>query len=78
MRLPPNHGAASIAAFQRVFCDLAARDKVAQVPFLLEGVAGTRHMQRDGLHQTAHGNWLVAATWIGDLPPGKRPAVRGP
>ena len=62
MTLPPNYGPEYIASFQRVYSDLAAKDKVALIPFLLEGVAGTSRMQRDGLHPTADGNRLVAAT----------------
>jgi len=69
MTLPPNYGPDYIAAFQRVFSDLAAKDKVALIPFLLEGVAGTSRMQLDGLHPTADGNRLVAATVMRYLQP---------
>jgi acyl-CoA thioesterase-1 len=69
MTLPPNYGPDYIAAFQRVFTDLAAKDHVALIPFLLEGVAGTSRMQRDGLHPTADGNRLVAATVMRYLQP---------
>jgi acyl-CoA thioesterase-1 len=69
MTLPPNYGPDYIAAFQRVYSDLAAKDKVALIPFLLEGVAGTNRMQRDGLHPTADGNRLVAATVMRYLQP---------
>jgi acyl-CoA thioesterase-1 len=70
MTLPPNYGPEYIASFQRVYSDLAAKYKVALIPFLLEGVAGTnRYMQRDGLHPTAEGNRLVAATAMRYLQP---------
>jgi acyl-CoA thioesterase-1 len=69
MTLPPNYGPDYIAAFQRVYSDLAAKDKVALIPFLLQGVAGTSRMQRDGLHPTADGNRLVAATVMRYLQP---------
>jgi len=69
MTLPPNYGPEYIAAFQRVYSDLAAKYKVALIPFLLEGVAGTSRMQRDGLHPTADGNRLVAATVMRYLQP---------
>ena len=69
MTLPPNYGPDYIASFQRVYSDLAAKDKVALIPFLLEGVAGTSRMQRDGLHPTADGNRLVAATGMRYLQP---------
>ena len=78
MTLPPNYGAEYIASFQRVYGDLAAKYKVALIPFLLDGVAGTDRMQRDGLHPTADGNRLVAATVMRYLRPllDKRPAPR--
>jgi len=69
MTLPPNYGPDYIAAFQHVYGDLAAKHKVALIPFLLEGVAGTSRMQRDGLHPTADGNRLVAATVMRYLQP---------
>jgi acyl-CoA thioesterase-1 len=69
MTLPPNYGEDYIAPFQRIYSDLAAKDKVALIPFLLEGVAGTNRMQRDGLHPTADGNRLVAATVMRYLRP---------
>jgi acyl-CoA thioesterase-1 len=69
MTLPPNYGPDYIASFQRVYSDLAAKYKVALIPFLLEGVAGTSRMQRDGLHPTADGNRMVAATVMRYLQP---------
>jgi acyl-CoA thioesterase-1 len=69
MTLPPNYGPEYIGAFQSVYRDLAAKDRVALIPFLLEGVAGTSRMQRDGLHPTADGNRLVAGTVMRYLTP---------
>ena len=69
MTLPPNYGPDYIATFQRIYSDLAAKYKVALIPFLLEGVAGTSRMQRDGMHPTADGNRLVAATVMKYLQP---------
>lgn len=70
MTLPPNYGPDYIRAFQQVYTELAAKYRVAHIPFLLEGVAGTtRYMQPDGLHPTAEGNRLVAATVIRYLEP---------
>jgi acyl-CoA thioesterase-1 len=69
MTLPPNYGPEYIAQFQGVYTDLAAKYKVALIPFLLEGVAGTSRMQRDGLHPTADGNRLVAITVMRYLEP---------
>src|SRR5947209_8427724 len=37
MTLPPNYGPDYIRSFQRIYTDLAARDHVALIPFLLQG-----------------------------------------
>jgi acyl-CoA thioesterase-1 len=63
MTLPPNYGPQYIQSFEKVFRDVAARHKVPLIPFLLEGVGGHGAlMQRDGIHPTAEGNQIVAAT----------------
>lgn len=54
IRLPPNYGRAYTERFHAVYRDLAARHRLAFVPFLLEGVAlAPGHMQADGIHPTA-------------------------
>jgi acyl-CoA thioesterase-1 len=51
MRIPPNYGARYTSAFAAVYSNLAAQEKVALVPFFLEGVGGIPElMQADGLH----------------------------
>jgi len=63
MTLPPNYGPQYIRSFEKVFQDVAARHKIPLIPFLLEGVGGHPNlMQRDGIHPTAEGNQIVAAT----------------
>jgi acyl-CoA thioesterase I len=69
MTLPPNYGPDYIAAFESIFKDLAVKYKTPLIPFLLEGVAGTNRMQRDGLHATAEGNRMVAGTVMKHLQP---------
>jgi acyl-CoA thioesterase-1 len=70
MTLPPNYGPDYIHDFQLIYSSLATAHKVALIPFLLAGVAGTtRYMQQDGLHATAEGNRLVAATVMRYLEP---------
>jgi acyl-CoA thioesterase I len=70
MTLPPNYGPDYINDFQRIYSGLAAKHKVALIPFLLAGVAGTAlYMQQDGLHPTGEGNRLVAATVMRYLEP---------
>ena len=54
VRLPPNYGAAFSDRFQRIYADVAERNRVALVPRLLDGVAEDFGlMQPDGLHPTA-------------------------
>ena len=54
MELPPNYGARYTQAFHALFADVAARTRVAFVPFLLDGVAtNDALMQADGIHPTA-------------------------
>jgi acyl-CoA thioesterase-1 len=63
MTLPPNYGPEYIRGFEQVYRDLAAKYKLARIPFLLEGVATDKSlMQRDGIHPTGRGNEKVAAT----------------
>jgi acyl-CoA thioesterase-1 len=61
-----------------VYPALAARYRVALVPFLLQGVAGDETLnQRDGIHPTAAGARIVADNVWAILKPiaeaGKRP-----
>lgn len=63
MEAPPNLGRAYTSAFRRVYADLAARYRVALVPFLLDGVAGVAALnQDDGIHPNAEGARRVADT----------------
>jgi acyl-CoA thioesterase-1 len=61
--LPPNYGPAYIQQFDKMYRDLAAKYKVAMIPFLLAGVGGnSQFMQKDGLHPNAEGTRIVEAT----------------
>jgi acyl-CoA thioesterase-1 len=61
MQMPPNYGPAYTTAFRALFSDLARSERVAYVPFLLEGVAADRSLnQDDGIHPTARGYAVVA------------------
>lgn len=54
MRLPPNYGASYAGQFERVYREVAREQKVALVPFLLEGVATDGAlMAQDRIHPNA-------------------------
>jgi len=56
MRMPPNYGPRYTTDFSQMFVDIARRDHLAFVPFLLESVAlNPTFMQADGLHPSARG-----------------------
>ncbi|WP_188151140.1 arylesterase [Teredinibacter waterburyi] len=59
-RLPPNLGARYTGPFFDQYSHLAEYNRVALVPFILDGVAGNSElMQADGLHPTAAGQPIV-------------------
>lgn len=61
MRVPPNMGKQYSENFHRIFGDLASGNKIAFLPFLLEGVGGEPGLnQADGIHPTAEGQKIVA------------------
>jgi acyl-CoA thioesterase-1 len=61
MEAPPNFGRDYVVQFHRVYPELASRYRLAFVPFLLSGVAGSETLnQRDGIHPTAEGAKIVA------------------
>ena len=54
MHLPPNYGPKYTQEFDAAFRDLAKREKVSLLPFLLEPIAFDQNAyQADGLHPTA-------------------------
>jgi acyl-CoA thioesterase-1 len=62
MMVPPNMGPEYAKGFQAVFRDVAAKNKVTFIPFLLEGVGGIEKLnQADGIHPNAEGHRIVAA-----------------
>lgn len=63
MEAPPNFGQEYATAFRQVFRDVALKEKVLFIPFLLEGVAGHAGLnQADGIHPNATGAGMVART----------------
>lgn len=54
MQLPPNYGQRYTQAFAQTFQDVSAEQKVAIVPFMLDGVGAVEGMmQSDGIHPNA-------------------------
>jgi acyl-CoA thioesterase I len=63
MEALPNFGPEYTGTFRSVYPEVARETGVTLVPFLLEGVAGVPALnQPDGIHPTAEGARLVAAT----------------
>ena len=63
MEAPPNFGFGYVRRFRWVYPELAKRNRLPLVPFLLEGVAGIDSLnQADMLHPTAAGQRRVAET----------------
>ncbi len=63
MQMPPNYGARYTQAFAASYADLAARSRVALVPFMFARFANRRElMQADGLHPTREAQPLILDT----------------
>ena len=70
MEAPPNYGAAYAKSFRAVYTDLAKKENIPLVPFLLTGVAGIPRLnQADGVHPNVAGERIVAENvWRGIRP----------
>lgn len=53
MQLPPNYGVPYVNQFKAAFGEVAKDERVAFVPFLLEGLDKREQFQADNLHPTA-------------------------
>jgi acyl-CoA thioesterase-1 len=61
MMVPPNMGKPYSDGFQKIFPEIAKRNKATLIPFLLDGVAGDEKLnQADGIHPTVEGHKIVA------------------
>jgi acyl-CoA thioesterase-1 len=59
--VPPNLGPKYTSEFKEIFPELARKNKVALIPFLLEGVGGIAELNlADGIHPTIEGHRIVA------------------
>ena len=63
MQIPPNMGTTYTREFRELFNQLADKNDLVLIPFLLEGVGGVAKLnQQDGIHPTPAGHKLVANT----------------
>ncbi len=66
MQVPPNMGAKYASDFKKIFPDLAKKNQMALIPFLLDKVGGIAKLnQADGIHPTAEGDKILAENvWV--------------
>lgn len=70
MEALPNYGEDYRRRFRAIYPEVARANGATLVPFLLDGVAGEARLnQPDGIHPTAEGHALVAATVWNSLRP---------
>lgn len=61
MQIPPNMGQPYANEFKNVFPQLAEKNNMILIPFLLQGVGGeVKYNQKDGIHPTPEGYKIVA------------------
>jgi acyl-CoA thioesterase-1 len=61
MEVPPNMGGKYASEFRLIFREVAEKNNIPFVPFMLEGVAGNAKLNlRDGIHPTGEGYKIVA------------------
>lgn len=61
MEAPPNFGASYTRAFHAIYPEVARKENVTLLPFLLDGVAGIPRLnQPDGVHPNTSGERIVA------------------
>jgi acyl-CoA thioesterase-1 len=61
MQLPPNMGPEYITEFKTIFPDLAKKNELYLIPFLLKDVGGIAKLnQEDGIHPTVEGHKVLA------------------
>jgi len=61
MEAPPNYGTTYTRNFRAIYTDVARKENVPLMPFLLDGVAGiSRLNQADGVHPNLAGEQIVA------------------
>lgn len=70
MQVPPNLGSDYTEQFKEMYPDLAQKNNVKLIPFLLEDVGGNPELnQSDDIHPTAEGHQVIAETVWDTLKP---------
>ena len=66
MQMPPSMGKKYTSDFKNIFPDLARKNNMSLIPFLLEKVGGIPKLnQPDGIHPTAEGDKILAENvWV--------------
>jgi acyl-CoA thioesterase-1 len=66
MQIPPNMGQKYATDFKAVYKEIADKNDIKLIPFLLEGVGGESKLnQADGIHPTEEGHKILAENvWI--------------
>ena len=66
MQMPPSMGKKYTSDFKNIFPDLARKNNMSLIPFLLEKVGGIAKLnQPDGIHPTAEGDKILAENvWV--------------
>lgn len=68
MQIPPNMGQQYTSEFRSLFPELARKNGMTLIPFLLQDVGGEANLnQQDGIHPTAEGHRIVAQTVWNEL-----------
>lgn len=63
MELPPNMGQEYTMEFRQIYSDLAKKNHLEFIPFILKDVGGIAELnQSDGIHPTVEGHKIVANT----------------
>jgi acyl-CoA thioesterase-1 len=61
MQIPPSMGQTYTTEFKNIYTELAEKNSMTLIPFLLEGVGGEPELnQQDGIHPNKEGSRLVA------------------
>ncbi len=61
MQIPPNMGIQYTTEFRNIYPELAKKNNITLIPFILEGVGGEAKLnQEDGIHPTAEGHKVIA------------------